>query len=81
MNGIEGKVAIVTGAGRGIGQTVALGLAEQGALIVANDLDQEPLNETLSQIEAMGGKGVGLAASVGDANIGTRLADLAVSSF
>ena len=81
MNGIEGKVAIVTGAGRGIGQAVALGLAEEGALIVANDLDQEPLDETLAQIEAMGGKGVGLAASVGDADIGTRLADLAVSRF
>jgi 3-oxoacyl-[acyl-carrier protein] reductase len=81
VNGIEGKVAIVTGAGRGIGQAVALGLAEEGALIVANDLDQEPLDETLAQIEAMGGKGVGLAASVGDTDIGTRLADLAVSRF
>jgi 3-oxoacyl-[acyl-carrier protein] reductase len=81
VNGIEGKVAIVTGAGRGIGQAVALGLAEEGALVVANDLDQEPLNETLGQIEAMGGKSVGLAASVGDADIGRNLADLAVESF
>ena len=81
MNGIEGKVAIVTGAGRGIGQAVALGLAEQGALIVANDLDQEPLNDTLGQIEAMGSKAVGLAASVGDLDIGKRLADLAVATF
>ncbi len=81
MNGIEGKVAIVTGAGRGIGQAVALGLAEQGAMIVANDLDQDPLNETLGQIEAMGGKGVGIAASVGDPEIGKRLADLAIERF
>lgn len=81
MNGIEGKVAIVTGAGRGIGQAVALGLAEEGAFIVANDLDQEPLDDTLGQIAAMGGKGVGLAASVGDADIGKRLADLAVENF
>jgi 3-oxoacyl-[acyl-carrier protein] reductase len=80
-SGIDGKVAIVTGAGRGIGQAVALGLAEEGALVVANDLDQEPLNDTLGQIEAMGGKAVGLAASVGDADIGRRLADLAVSTF
>ena len=81
MQGIQGKVAIVTGAGRGIGQAVALGLAEDGALIVANDLDQEPLDETLGQIRAMGGQGVGLAASVGDADIGERLAQLAVDSF
>ena len=81
MEGIEGKVAIVTGAGRGIGQAVALGLAEEGALIVANDLDQEPLDDTLGQIQAMGGKVVGLAASVGDADVGERLAALAVSSF
>ena len=72
MQGIQGKVAIVTGAGRGIGQAVALGLAEDGALIVANDLDQEPLDETLGQIRAMGGQGVGLAASVGDADIGEK---------
>ena len=55
MLGIDGRVAIVTGAGRGIGQGVALSLAEQGASLVVNDLEQPPLDETLSQIEAMGG--------------------------
>ena len=81
LTGIEGKVAIVTGAGRGIGQAVALGLADEGALIVANDLDQAPLDDTLGQIAAMGGRGVGLAGSVTDPSIGKRLADLAVSTF
>jgi len=81
VQGINGKVAIVTGAGRGIGQAVALGLADEGALIVANDLDQDPLDDTLGQIHAMGGQAVGLAASVGDADIGERLAELAVASF
>ena len=81
LTGIDGKVAIVTGAGRGIGQAVALGLADEGALIVANDLDQAPLDDTLGQIEAMGSKGVGLSGSVTDPTLGKKLADLAVKSF
>ena len=81
MDGIQGRVAIVTGAGRGIAQAVALKFAEEGAMIVANDLDRAPLDETLKQIEAMGGKAVGLAGSVTESGIGERLADLAVSTF
>ena len=41
VDGIQGRVAIVTGAGRGIAQAVALKFAEEGAMIVANDLDQQ----------------------------------------
>ena len=81
VDGINGRVAIVTGAGRGIGQGVALRLAREGAFVVTNDRDQEPLNETLAQIEAAGGSAVGLAASVTDADIGERLAQLALDRF
>ena len=81
VEGIAGRVAIVTGAGRGIGQGVALRLAKEGANVVANDLDQRPLDETLRQIEEAGGSAVGLAASVTDADIGERLASLAVERF
>ena len=40
-NRLEGKVAVVTGAGRGVGRGIALGLAEEGASVVVNDLGCE----------------------------------------
>jgi 3-oxoacyl-[acyl-carrier protein] reductase len=81
VDGIEGRVAIVTGAGRGIGQGVALKLAEEGAQVVVNDLEQAPLDDTIRQIEAMGGRVAGLAGSVTEEGIGERLASLAVERF
>ncbi len=81
MKGIRGRVAIVTGAGRGIGQGVALALAEEGAELVLNDLEQGPLDETLRQVGSLGGRAVGLAASVMEPSIGERLASLAVERF
>ncbi|MGH9274168.1 MAG: SDR family NAD(P)-dependent oxidoreductase, partial [Acidimicrobiales bacterium] len=68
MAGIcEGRVAIVTGAGRGIGREHALMLASEGAAVVVNDLgaapdgegaDLGPANEVVAEIEAMGGQAV-----------------------
>jgi NAD(P)-dependent dehydrogenase (short-subunit alcohol dehydrogenase family) len=64
---LEGKVAIVTGAGRGIGRGEALALAREGAAVVVNDLggstagegsDQTPAQEVVNEIEAAGGKAV-----------------------
>ncbi|RDB45089.1 SDR family NAD(P)-dependent oxidoreductase, partial [Tsukamurella tyrosinosolvens] len=42
MSALNGKIAVVTGSGRGIGREIALKLAADGAAIVVNDLDEEP---------------------------------------
>ena len=55
---LEGKVALITGSGRGIGREIALMLAKDGAHIVVNDLDADPANQTVSDIMDMGEKAV-----------------------
>ncbi|HYR15161.1 MAG TPA: SDR family NAD(P)-dependent oxidoreductase, partial [Mycobacterium sp.] len=58
MGTLDGKVAIVSGSGRGIGREIALKLAAEGASVVVNDLDAEPAKETVAAIEAAGGNAV-----------------------
>ena len=61
---LQNKVAIVTGAGRGIGRSIAMKLASEGAKIVVNDLDAEPANAVVAEIKAAGGDAVAYAGSV-----------------
>jgi NAD(P)-dependent dehydrogenase (short-subunit alcohol dehydrogenase family) len=80
---LEGKVAIVTGAGRGIGQVVALGLAAEGAKVVVADLgaaldgsgaNSDPAQATVAAIEAAGGEAMASTGSVADAvDVGTMV--------
>jgi len=63
--GLEGKVAIVTGASRGIGEAIACGLAGQGATVVLASRRQEALDAVARSIEAEGGKAVGIACHTG----------------
>ena len=67
MGILDGKVALVTGAGRGIGREHALMMASEGAKVVVNDLggdaagggaDATPAQEVVAEIEAMGGEAV-----------------------
>ncbi len=63
--GFEGKVALVTGAGTGIGQGVALALGRQGARVAVNYVvEPERAEDTVRQIEAAGGQGMAVAADV-----------------
>jgi 2-deoxy-D-gluconate 3-dehydrogenase len=61
---LDGKVAVVTGAARGLGQGMALALAEAGADIVAVDI--LPADDTVKQAQAMGRQAVAVAANLGD---------------
>ncbi len=78
---LEGKVAIVTGSGRGIGREVALKLASQGARVVVNDLDAEPANEVVAEIGKRGGEALAFACNVTDPDFGTRLVKAALDRF
>jgi len=81
VNSLEGKVALVTGSGRGIGQQIALKLAREGAAVVVNDVDAAPAHETVDKITAEGGMSVAVAGSVMDDVFADRFVGAAVEHF
>jgi 3-oxoacyl-[acyl-carrier protein] reductase len=81
MGTLDGKVAIVSGSGRGIGREIALKLASEGAKVVVNDLDADPAKETVTAIEAAGGSAVACVGNVTDADFGERFVQTAVEGF
>ncbi len=91
MTGIlEGRIAIVTGAGRGIGRAHALELARQGAKVVVNDLGtsgsgegaaSEVAHEVVAEIEALGGAAVANGADVADFEQAAAMVQQAIDAF
>ncbi len=55
---LEGKVAVVTGSGRGMGESIAYGLSEMGATVISSDIDLEAAEKTAANIREKGGKAV-----------------------
>src|SRR5690349_6630938 len=78
---LEGKVALVSGAGRGIGRAVAIKLASEGARVVVNDLDDDPAAETIELIRAISGEAVACVGSVTATDFGERFVKTALDSF
>ena len=90
MGALEGRVAIITGAGRGIGREHALLFAHEGAKVVVNDLggaadgtggDLTPAQQVVQEIEAMGGEAIANADNVADWEGGQRLVNAAIEAF
>ncbi|GAA5165657.1 MULTISPECIES: SDR family NAD(P)-dependent oxidoreductase [Amycolatopsis] len=81
MGKLDGKTALVTGSGRGIGAELARKLAAEGAAVVVNDLDEAPAKETVAAIEAAGGRAVACAGSVTEDGFADRFVRAATDSF
>lgn len=81
MSKLLGKVALVTGSGRGIGREIAVKLASEGAHVVVNDLDPTPATDTVSHITRGGGKAVACVGSVTEAGFPDRFVATAVETF
>ena len=78
---LEGKVALITGSGRGIGRAIALKLASEGARVVVNDLDDAPALEVVQAIRDAGGQAVACNGSVTAPDFAERFIGTAVSEF
>src|ERR1035437_6023064 len=91
MSGIcDGRVVIITGAGRGIGRAHAIEFARQGAKIVVNDLGAEvdgsgssagPAGEVVEEIRGMGGEAIANGEDISDADGAKRLIDAAIETY
>lgn len=79
--GIEGRAALVTGAGRGIGHEICLTLAREGVRIAVNDLFQDRADESAQAIREAGGEAVGVAADVRDLEAMRKAVERVTSEF
>jgi len=81
MSKLSGKVALVTGAGRGIGRAIATKLAGDGARVVLNDLDAAPADETVGLITGAGGEAVAVAGDVTASGFAEQFVGTAMDAF
>lgn len=78
---LSGRVAVVAGATRGIGLSVAYALAGRGVSVVVNGRDPVMVDDTVTEIRGGGGYAVGVVGSAGDDGIAQKMVDLALSQF
>lgn len=79
--GLKGKIAIVTGASRGIGQACAIALADEGARVCATARNQDLLNETVEKVNAAGGEGMSVSAELTSDGACQQVVDACVEKF
>jgi len=78
---LRGKAALITGSGRGIGRAIAMRLSGAGASVMLNDIDPQPLTESVALIEAGGGVAKALAGDLTSPEFPQQLVDATVAGF
>ena len=78
---LEGKVAVVTGGGKGLGRAISLAFAREGADVVIASRTESDLREAASQIEAMGRKSLAVVTDIGDPQQSLAMVDGALEKF
>lgn len=81
MGKLDGKVAIVTGAGQGIGKGIALAFAREGAKVVIAEINPQTCEATAQEIRQLGLECLGLACNVGDYGQVTKMVDAVVAKY
>ncbi len=81
MAKLAGKVALISGSGRGIGRSIALKLASEGARVVVNDLDADPAHEVVELIKSQGGEAIACVGSVTATDFPERFVRTAVDNW
>ncbi len=81
MSELAGKVALVTGGGRGIGRAVVQRLAAEGASVVINDIDAQPAEEVAAGVRGAGGQALVVAGSISQRDFGDRLIAATLEEF
>jgi NAD(P)-dependent dehydrogenase (short-subunit alcohol dehydrogenase family) len=78
---LKDKVAIVTGAGRGIGEGIALRFADEGAKLIVNDVSETDASRTVEAIKGKGSQAVAVIGSVASRQVAQKMVDTAVKEF
>ncbi|MBI3992979.1 MAG: SDR family oxidoreductase [Candidatus Lambdaproteobacteria bacterium] len=81
MGKLDGRVAIVTGSGRGIGREIVRKLAADGARIVVNDIDEAPASETVALLRDMGSEAIACVGDVAAPDFGERIVRQTLGHF
>ncbi|MFC1994796.1 SDR family NAD(P)-dependent oxidoreductase [Chloroflexota bacterium] len=78
---LQDKVAIITGAGRGIGRSIALTFVREGAKVAICDIDIEPMNDLVNEIEASGGQVLAIKADVTKSSEINQMVEITLQKF